>query len=303
MDKSLYIIKDLLGDLFFPDIDISTDYLTKTMREITVSLGKPVIFYIGDEMYFKDRFKGSLTKNSMDATKVSKDCIEEILYRITEGSPYMYENTLSEGYIPFRNGIRVSVFGEGYTNADGSSIFRSIDTISFRISRVIDDASDRCFKYISDGINIRNTLIVAPPACGKTTLLRSVAKKLSSSHRTGIADERGEICIGDMGLCSMIIKGIPKRKAFDIFVRNASADVIICDEIGGSDDAELLFESLKRGVNVVASIHGESMADIKENPLSKDVYSYFDTIIFLDNVKGKGLINEIYFKGEKQCSV
>lgn len=301
MDRSLCIVKDLIGDMYFPDLSVLSEDLAIAIREITVTSGKPVIFYAGNEMYFKDRFKGGLTKNSMDALKVNDKFIDDLMYRITEGAPYVFERSMSEGYIPFRNGIRITVAGDGYTDRDLNSVFNRITTISFRISKSVLDASDKCIRYITDGTNISNTLIVSAPGCGKTTLLRSVATKLAALFRTGIADERGEICIDDMGLCSMVIKGIPKRRAFDIFVRNASADVIICDEIGGRDDAELLFEAMKRGVNTVATIHGEIMEDIKENPLSKDIYKFFDTIIFLSNEKGKGEIKEIYFKGEKQC--
>lgn len=303
MDKSLYIIKDLMGDLYFPDIDISSDDLIKNMREITLTQGKPAVFYLGNEMYFKDRYSGKFTKNYMDSIKVTSEYIDRLMLKVTDSSPYMYERTLSEGYIPFRNGIRISVSGEGYTNVDGDSFFKKINTISLRISRVINTASDKCIRYIKNGAKIKNTLIVSPPACGKTTLLRAIAKELASSHRTGIADERGEICIGDMGLCAMSISGIPKRKAFDIFVRNASADVIICDEIGGIDDAELLNEAIRRGVNVVATVHGENMTDIAENPLSKNIYDYFDTIIVLDNIKGMGKIKDIYLNGVKQCFI
>ncbi len=300
MDKSLCIIKEVIGGKYFPDYESLSSEIIDNLREITVTSGNPVVYWVGNEMYFKDRYKGNLTKNSMDAAKVTDEYIEDVLNNITECSPYVYERSMAEGYIPYKNGIRVSVFGDGYLNTDGESLFRKINTISFRISRIISGVSKKCIDYITDGVTVFNTLIVSPPGCGKTTLLRDIASELSKKFRTGIADERGEICVGDMGLCSMIVRGIPKRKAFDIFIRNASADVIICDEVGGKDDTNLLFESQKRGVKVIATIHGETISDVKTNPLSKDICAMFDTIILLGSDKGKGEINEVYFMGEKR---
>lgn len=301
MNKSIELIYRVMGNLHFPHNDSSIVNPDINLREITLSSGKPAVFWIGDEVFFTDKHKKIFTKNPHDAAVVADEHIESLLSEITDSSPYLYENSISEGYIPFYNGIRVSVAGDGYTNPGNNPVFRKINTISFRISRRLNNISSECFEYISDRKTIYNTLIVSPPCCGKTTLLRDIACALARRFRTGIADERNEICIGDMGLHSVIVRGIPKQNAFDMFIRNASCDVIVCDEIGGSGDAHLIYEASKRGVSVIATLHGRTYSDLCENPLSENIYPLFDTIIILSDKKGAGEINEIYFRGEKHC--
>ena len=300
MDESLKCIKTALGDDYFPKDDESSLDIFDKIREITVTKDRPIVFYTEDETLFCDRFTGEFTKNYTDSLITDDKYIDEVIGRLTDNSPYMYEKTISQGYIPYTNGVRVSVLGEGVTDNSDKVSIRNISTLSFRVSRVISDASKDCIDYIHNKNDVYNTLIISPPGCGKTTILRDIAYKLSHKFRVGIADERNEISVGDMGLYSMVISGIPKKNAFETFVRNACADVIVCDEIGGDNDAQLVFETMRRGVKIITTIHGENYDDILINPLSKNLYSFFDTLVFLQPFKGKGLIKEIYFKGEKR---
>ncbi len=299
MVESLIDIKEIMGDFHFPNLNSCSDYITDSIREITVTLGKPVIFCAGNEFFYKDKYTGYLTKNHYDANLVDEMYINKLLCKLTCNSPYLYQNTLLHGYIPYKKGIRISVAGDGYSDFDKMSTINRITTLSFRVSKKITGIADGLMDYITDGNIIYNTLIISPPACGKTTLLRDIARNLSFRFRTGIADEREEIVTDDVGILSMVIKGIPKKDAFDMFIRNASADVIICDEIGGALESELILSATKRGVSVVATAHGSSLDDIKTNPLTKCVFDCFDTFLTLSSQKGKGIIKEIYFKGDK----
>ena len=90
------------------------------------------------------------------------------------------------------------------------------------------------------GEDVRNTLIISPPKCGKTTILRDLARSLSNrGYRVGICDERSEIagCYNgmasyDLGSRTDILDGCPKSEGMIMLIRSMSPDVIITDEIG-----------------------------------------------------------------------
>ena len=69
---------------------------------------------------------------------------------------------------------------------------------------------------------VRNTLIISPPKCGKTTMLRDLARNLSNAgFRIGICDERSEIagCYDgktsyDLGPRTDVLDGCPKSRRY-----------------------------------------------------------------------------------------
>ena len=135
-------------------------------------------------------------------------------------------------------------------------------------------------KILTNG-DIKNTLIVSPPMCGKTTLLRDIARNLSlMGKRVSIVDERGEIAASHGGISPFnlgygcdILSGASKADGMLFMLRSMSPDVIITDEIGTADDMAAIREMKKRGVSIITSIHGR---DIK--------IPDFDTIIRLERI-------------------
>ena len=56
---------------------------------------------------------------------------------------------------------------------------RNISSINIRICREVIGCSNELMKYISYNDRVYNTLIVSPPKCGKTTILRDIARNIS----------------------------------------------------------------------------------------------------------------------------
>lgn len=59
-----------------------------------------------------------------------------------------------------------------------------IYSLNFRIAKEIIGCSKKIISYIinNENYNIYNTLIVSPPGCGKTTLLRDLIRNLSNRY-------------------------------------------------------------------------------------------------------------------------
>lgn len=168
------------------------------------------------------------------------------------------------------------------------------------------------FKHIIDLQNnsIFNTLIVSPPGCGKTTILRDLIKNISDGieeinykgKTVGVVDERGEIAAmykgvaqNDIGKRTDVIDNISKSDGMKMLIRSMAPDIITCDEIGSEEDIDAINYALCSGIKGIFTAHGSTMEDLKLNPTISELIrkNVLERIIFLDK-KEKGKIEKIY---------
>ena len=169
-----------------------------------------------------------------DGDEITAEVLEEILNRLLDYSYYAYEEELSRGYITIEGGHRVGICGRVTLENDQVHLIKDVSSLNIRRSREITGASEKILgavlspakapaesvpnARISAGCRdekslvtsdlfgacpsaadygrmvVRNTLIISPPKCGKTTMLRDLARNLSNAgFRIGICDERSEI--------------------------------------------------------------------------------------------------------------
>ena len=225
--------------------------------------------------------------------KIEGDTIRQILNHLMQFSYYAYEEDLAKGFVTICGGHRVGICGKAVVEKGKVSLLREISSFNIRYAREVIGCSDNLMHHILDGNKINNTLLVSPPAYGKTTLLRDITRNLSLKHfKVAVCDERSEIAGMHDGISSYqfgtmvdVLDGCPKAEGMMMLVRSMSPDVIIADEIGRSEDLNAIEICQHSGVAVITSAHGYSMNDVDTGLFSK--------VIFLSNTPHPGSVREV----------
>ena len=179
----------------------------------------------------------ALKKNAM----VTRQELDTILNNLLDYSYYAYEEELAKGYITIEGGHRVGICGRAVLDHGKVTLIKEVSSLNLRRSREITGVSERILSHVLDKEGtLQNTLIVSPPKCGKTTLLRDLTRALSyQGFKIGLCDERSEIAGTYMGQPSFdigprtdVLDGCPKAEGMIMLIRAMSPDAVVTDEIG-----------------------------------------------------------------------
>ena len=195
---------------------------------------------------------------------LSGDEIAAVVRLFCAGSVYAYSECLKQGYLPLPGGCRAGIAGEFVCEGDRITGVRTVGSVVIRIARWIRGAGELAEAVFRRNGCRRGLLIFSPPGCGKTTVLRDLAVRLSCGARplrTAIVDCRGEIA-GDWlgrGACVEVLSGCGKGEGISIATRTLSPEVILVDEIGGCEDVAAIRQNESGGVPIVATVHGNDL--------------------------------------------
>lgn len=150
-----------------------------------------------EEMRFRTGYPAELVFDgeSLNVGQVFLDCdMEELVAALCGFARYAYEAQMAQGYIPLENGHRAGVCGRIVTDKSGGSHMTNVTSVCIRIARHIPDASLSVRRYLPNKRErMRRVLLLGPPACGKTTVLRDTALYLAEiGLHTAVCDEREE---------------------------------------------------------------------------------------------------------------
>lgn len=301
MDKTNEVLKYIPFNIRSLFSNLS-DYEWKNLNEISFISGQAItILVCGKRLYLG---KEGTSFNCEKAVRITKNDIERIFELITDSSVYAFNRFINEGFLTLKGGHRVGLTGNCVC-ADGKIInVNSINAINFRISHNHKYNYNLIFDEICSNKGIYNSIIISPPGCGKTTLLRGIASYLGGLNKNNIIskcvliDERYEIaaCYDgqatlDVGNVTAVISGCDKSIAIPLVVRSMAPDIIIVDELASEKDIIAVEYAIASGCSVIASTHGN---DEKLNRLV--YYNYtdlFQKIIILSSKNGPGTVEKI----------
>ena len=267
------------------------------IQEIKLRIGKPlIIIYRGKERMWKDVI-------------VTKEEIKETLEYISNYSLYAHEHELKQGFITIEGGHRVGMAGQVIMEEGKIKNLKYISSINLRISHEVKNCADKIFPYITYNKQMYHTLLISPPRCGKTTLLRDIIRQVSDGNMwvkgctVGVVDERSELggCYlgnpqNEMGVRTDILDRCPKAEGMIMLIRSMAPQVIAVDEIGAQEDVHAIEYAMHCGCKMLATAHGYSMEEIQRKPIFEKLVQErrFERYVILSNRYQIGGIEAVY---------
>ena len=223
------------------------------ISEVRMRRGSPLSFTLPD-------------KNLVTAIKCTSEDIAFCIDKMTESNFAKFEDMIKNGYITLKYNCRAGVGGDAFSVNSKIKHLKTVNTVNIRIPSVISIENKELFEYLERNDHSKSVLVISPPGVGKTTVLKNIAYRLSTppvSKRVAVVDTRHELYIEDSGSLSDYLIGYPKSEGIMIAASYFNPEYIICDEIGDSEEAEVISSLQHIGVPLIASAHAESFYDVK----------------------------------------
>lgn len=300
-EKEVRVINNLRNilNLFPTDLKESVEkYNLDDLQELRFKVGKPVI------LNFSNREVILNSKTSIEHMRI-------IINRISKFSIFAFEEDVKQGFITIQGGHRVGITGEWVFENGYIKYLKNISSLNIRICREVREFGKKFIRHIYSNDSIFNTLIISPPKCGKTTLLRDLSRIISNGEaplkkgfKVSVIDERSEIAASfqgipqlDVGIRTDVYDNCLKSKGIILAIRSMAPEVIICDEIGTKDDFESILTAYNSGVSVICTIHGSSEEDfynkLRMNNFNTNLEKIFKCILVLSNKNGVGTLERV----------
>lgn len=243
-------------------------------EELRLRNGQPLSVCYGDREEIIPACRG---------TPVRSSDLSQVLEIATQASAHTVLDRVKNGFVTVRGGHRIGLCGSGVVKDGAVTNLRTLSSLSIRIARSAPGAAERVLGQLMEGGKLHSTLILSPPGGGKTTLLRDIIRSVSdgegiSPMRVGIADERGELAAmydglpqHDVGCRTDVMDGCPKDVGLLMLLRGMNPQMLAADEITAPADCAALEMAANCGVILLATAHGEGLADLRERPLYRQL--------------------------------
>ncbi|SCZ64348.1 single-stranded DNA-binding protein [Thiohalomonas denitrificans] len=161
--------------------------------------------------------------------------------------------------------------------------------LTLRVGRAMQGTIDLIREYVEGG---KSLLLLGRPGVGKTTKLREIARVLADEfdRRVVVVDTSNEIA-GDgdvphpaIGRARRMQVPHPNRQHAVMIeaVENHMPEAIIVDEIGTAEETLAARTIAERGVQLIATAHGNSLDNLVRNPTLADLVGGVQTVTLSD---------------------
>lgn len=277
------------------------------LQEIRLRLDRPMALCV----------KGNKRLPNQHGQVVSSKEFREVLEYISRYSLYAFEEEIKRGFLTIPGGHRIGLAGQVVAENGRVKTMKHISFLNIRIAHEVKDCANPVMPYLFERGDFLSTLIASPPGAGKTTLLRDIIRQVASGGKmftektVSVIDERSEIAgsymgkpTKDVGIHCDVLDACTKAEGVSMMIRSMAPEIIAVDEIGTKEDFEVLQMALTTGCALLATIHGNSMKQLREKPLLQRMFAekMFQRIIFLENNCIPGQVRKIYDgKGQVLC--
>ncbi|NLB87688.1 MAG: stage III sporulation protein AA [Syntrophomonadaceae bacterium] len=278
------------------------------LEEIRIRTKKPLLLKVGDDDFTLTP-RGELTGSLDDGYIISEEDIIRTIASISDNSLYAFEEEIRRGFITIPGGHRVGLAGQVLIERYDVKTIKDFSGICIRIAREKKGCAESLLRTVCNKKGtVKNTLIISPPRCGKTTMLRDLARLLSngspycSPHNVVIVDERSELAGSyrglaqlDVGIRTDVLDSCPKALGMIMAIRSLSPQIVVTDEIGRKEDVEAIQECINAGVAVICTIHAKNLQELEARPLINNLIAMgaFQLGIVLSRKRGPGTVEEI----------
>ncbi len=298
------------------------DTLRFPAEELRLRIGQPLLMRAwGKEWWLAGReqcWEAATGHAGQEVYRVSEEDIRDTLEFMSRYSLYAYHEELRQGFLTISGGHRIGVAGQVVVEGGRVKNILYASFLNVRIAREVLGCGDDVMPWIYEKGEICSTLIISPPRCGKTTLLRDLIRQVSNGWEckenrqrakgitVGVVDERSELgacCHGypqnDLGIRTDVLDACPKAEGMMMLIRSMAPQVVAVDEIGSIQDLEAIRYGKNCGCKLLATIHGQSLEDLQKKPVLREFIQEgtFQRFVILSSRGGAGKVEGIFDAG------
>lgn len=222
-----------------------------TLEEVRLRDGKTVELILGG-------------RSMVLAHTATQEDLKFVVNTASRYSPWA-ASTIARGYLTAKGGHRIGLCGDCVIQNGEVTGIRTVQSLCIRVARSFEGVGE--FAPHSGSL-----LILGPPGCGKTTLLRDLIRLRSEGGQAvSVIDERGELFpIGadfQCGLRTDVLTGCSKSQGLDMAVKTMRPQCVAVDEITSREDAEALMNAGWCGVELLATAHASDHHDLSRRSI------------------------------------